>query len=474
MIEKIRTRIAAQLGDVDPATLLFALAAALIAGGILKDLLLLAVGRDRELANLLAFLTFDSGTDSWMPMYRAVDLFRSDPDAALYQTVFFDQMTKFQYPPTSLLPFVALSTLGLSTDAGVSLMQIVTWFGVLAIIVVTAMIYLDQRTLPGLAGFRARPHADVMVIGGIAVAILSFDPVTYAYEVGQIQVLLDLAVGGALLLWLKDRKGAAGAVMALAALVKPQYGVVILWSLLRREHRFSIGFLATGAPIGLISLAVFGLAEHFAYLEVISFIGRHGEVFWANQSINGLLNRLLVDADAMTWNAEAFAPFHPLVYAGTLLSTVAFVLLGLGYRPRWTRRKENPPAEAARQESALDLATMIVALTLASPIAWEHHYGVTAPIMALAFLNLVDLKVRTPVGASGKRVDLLLVGLAISYALVSNYLTQLFPVAGTPLNILQSYQLFGGLALLWVLAGARAALNPAVEPLGAAAAAKSA
>lgn len=467
MIDKMRQRLDRSLAGVEPVTLLLAVAAALVAAGVLKDLLLLAVGRDRELTNLLAFLTFKSGTDSWMPMHRAVELFRSDPGAGIYQVVFFDEMTKFQYPPTSLLPFVGLSALGVSSDAGTAAMQAISWVGVVAIVAVTAMIYRSERTLPGLAAFRAQPRADALVVAGIAVATLTFDPISYAYEVGQIQVLIDLAVGAALLLWLKDRKAAAGAVMALAALVKPQYGVVLLWSLLRREHRFSIGFLATGAPIGLISLAVFGIDEHLSYLSVVSYIGRHGELFWANQSVNGLLNRLLNPSgegtDAMLWNAQAFAPFNPAVYAGTMLSTAAFVLLGLGFRPRWARRKAQPPAgpaRPARQESALDLATMIVALTLASPIAWEHHYGVALPIMALAFVHLADLRAR----GQGRRTGGLLIALGASYLLVSNYLTQLFPVAGTPLNVLQSYQLFGALALLGVLIGLRCALNPASAP----------
>lgn len=443
----------------ESASFVLAVTAALILGSVAKDLLLLAVGRDREISNLLAFLTFRSGTDSWMPMYQAVDLFLGGSGAPIYQTIFFDQMTKFQYPPTSLLPIAALSAVGVDRSAGIALLQMLCFAGVLGIAAVSVKIYLDLRTLPALAEFRARKRVDALAVAGVAVGTLTFDPIMYAYEVGQIQVLIDLAVGGALLLWLNDRKAAAGALMAIAALIKPQYGVVILWSLLRREHRFSLGFLGVGAPVGLVSLAVFGIAEHFGYLSVLSFISRRGEVFWANQSVNGLLNRLLTDVDAMTWDASSFAPYNPVVYAGSMLTTVAFVLLGLGFRPRW-RRKGAPVSDdpvPARLESALDLAAMVTALTLASPIAWEHHYGVTWPMMVLALLALMELRARRP----GRLADGLLIALGASYLLTSNYWTQLFPVIGTPLEVLQSYYLFGGLALVGVLAGTRAALNPA-------------
>lgn len=450
-----------------PASFVLAIAAALIAASFGKDLLLLAAGRDREIANLLAFLTFRSGTDSWMPMYQAVELFLGGSGAPIYQTIFFDEQTKFQYPPTSILPFVALSAMGVERSAGVALMQILCFAGVLGIAAVSAKIYLDLKTLPALEDFRARKGADALAILTIALGTLTFDPIMYAYEVGQIQVLIDLAVGGALLLWLNDRKASAGAVMAIAALIKPQYGVVLLWSLLRREHRFSVGFLGVGAPVGLISLAVFGIAEHFGYLSVLSYISRHGEVFWANQSVNGLLSRLLTDADAMTWDANAFAPFNPVVYAGSMLTTIAFVALGLGFRPRWRRKNADAgDPQAARLESTLDLAAVITALTLASPVAWEHHYGVTWPMMVLALLALLQVRARRP----GRLANGLLLGLGASYLLVSNYWTQLFPVVGTPLNVLQSYVLFGGLALMGVLVGARAALDPsAVEARGSAA-----
>jgi hypothetical protein len=454
MLQTVRRRLEA----LDPATLLFLLAVALIAAGVLKDLALLAVGRDRELSNLLAFLTLRSGTDSWAPMHAAVELFRSDRAAGIYQTVFFAEQTKFQYPPTSLLPFVALGSLGLGRDGLIGLMQLITFAGVIGIVAVTTKLVLDQRDLPGLKPALATPLATWLVLAAVAAGTLSFDPIMYAYEVGQIQVLIDLAVGGALLCQLKGRPRAAGAVMALAALVKPQYGLVLVWSILRREHRFSIGFLATAAPIGLISLLVFGIAEHFSYLSVIGYIGRHGELFWANQSVNGLLNRLVHDADAMTWNARAFAPFHPLVYAGTLASTLAFLLFGLGFRPRWTRRADagGPAAAIVRQERTLDLATMILALTLASPIAWEHHYGIAWPAMVLALVALVGLRARR----SDRLVGAVAIGLGASYWLISNYLTQIFPAAGTPFSVLQSYTFFGGLMLLATLSGLRAGLDP--------------
>jgi hypothetical protein len=41
--------------------------------------------------------------------------------------------------------------------------------------------------------------------------------------------------------------------------------------------------------------------------------------------MNGLLDRLLFNGNNLIWDGAAFASYNPIVYAGTLLSFVAFV-----------------------------------------------------------------------------------------------------------------------------------------------------
>ena len=67
----------------------------------------------------------------------------------------------------------------------------------------------------------------------------------------------------------------------------------MLWALLRREWRFAFACVATGL-VGLIgSIAVFGWANHLDYLRVLSHLAERGEAYYPNQSVNGLLNRLM-------------------------------------------------------------------------------------------------------------------------------------------------------------------------------------
>lgn len=464
--------VRARLADANPVALFLCAAAAVIGFGILKDVALLLIGRDRELGLLLDWLTLHAlqayrgpdgicvngpcSDDSWMPIYRAVEYFRSAADPQVYRTIFFEQHTKFQYPPTSLLPFLALDTVGVDAAKGLRLMQVLSAGTVIGIVAAATLLARETAAQMGLKQYLTNARAAWLLFACVTVGTLFFYPIMFAVRIGQIQILIDLAICIALLCWLRDRKGVAAAFVAFSALIKPQYALLLVWALIRRETQFAVAFALVALPAGILSLGIFGLAEHLDYLSVLSYISRHGEVYWPNQSMNGLLNRLLVDVNPLKWSYTDFAPFHPVVYFGTLVSSIALIVLGLGYRPRWVRSPTDSVApEAKRTESILDLCTAVMVLTIAAPVAWEHHYGVSWPIMIVACIGLVGLYVR------GRHRDaaVLLGGLATSYFLISNYFTPLERFAFPPWNVVHSYIFAGGLLLLAVLVRFRSDLG---------------
>ena len=77
-------------------------------------------------------------------------------------------------------------------------------------------------------------------------------------------------------------------------------------------------------------------------------------------------------------------------------------------------------------------------VTIASPIAWEHHFAVFLPVYVVAYAALAQ--------SLGK-----LILLAASYLLVATYIAAAQLLAPTFLNVLQSYMLFGSLILLALL-----------------------
>ena len=128
-------------------------------------------------------------------------------------------------------------------------------------------------------------------------SVFTFHPIVIAQYLGQIQVIIDLLVCIAFLAWLSDKKYIAGGMFAIASLIKPQLMLLLIWALIRREKACLIGMFVIFIPAGIISLAIFGFQEHVDYLKVLSHIGSRGESFWPNQSLNGILNRLILDAD---------------------------------------------------------------------------------------------------------------------------------------------------------------------------------
>ncbi len=209
----------------------------------------------------------------------------------------------------------------------------------------------------------------VLAATGLA-SVLLFYPITRSEVIGQIQTLMTLAAGLALLAWQRGSPRLAGVMIGLCCIIKPHWGIVILWAALRRQWRLALPALATATFFVLIALWKYGLANMLDYLPVVSFIGKHGESFYANQSVNGLVNRMLFNGNNLQWLSHEFAPFHPLVHAATLASSI----LLLGAILLWKRDKS---------PSVIDLALVMLTLTIASPIAWEHHYGLLLPVFAV-------------------------------------------------------------------------------------------
>jgi hypothetical protein len=358
--------------------------------------------------------------DSWLPMRAALDWVRTAPDGSLYHEIFFNRHLKFQYAPTSLLPLAGLDAIGLGTDP-VLLNRINRLLLLLSAVGIGALTWI---LLPD----SGRTHNDstargfaALVVGG---ATFLFFPMTYGYLLGQLQVWNNALFVFACLAWALDKRIAAGILIGMICLFKPQLSIFALWGLLRREWGFFLGLAITGAAGLVASVLLFGLQNNIGYLEVLSYISRHGEAHLSNHSVNGLLHRLVGDDDGLIWRNDAFSPYHPVVYAGTLVTSAAILLVGL-----WP----------------LQFELAALAFTMASPLAWEPHYGVLAPIFATLFCFVLAMPDR-------RKRGIWLLGLAITFVVSANHWAFVGLFAHTPLLVLQSYLLFAGLgvmAMLW-------------------------
>jgi hypothetical protein len=391
--------------------------------------------------HLKRFVRGEAFADSWDPMRAALRAFREDPDVPLYQKVFFESGTKFQYPPTSLLLLDAWEHAPAPDPLSNAMLNGLSQIMVAITLVLAVALFLRsvERVGPPAVG---PLDTFLRLVAALALAA-TFHPVLRAFTLGQLQTWVNALAAVALFATAARAPGIAGAAAGFACTLKPQLGLLLLWALVRREHRFALSMLATAGAFGAVSLAVFGLDDHLAYLDVLQVLSAHGESLHTNQSVNGLLHRWLGNGPNLEWIATAYPPFHPIVYAGTLGSSLGLVGIALF----WRRREH-----AAAPE--LDLGIAVLAFTLASPIAWEHHYGVLLPILAW----MAPMAIRD--AASGPALG---VALALAWLLTGQLAQVADLAAGTAWTPLQSYRLAGGvltLALLFRLRGAAGEAPP--------------
>jgi hypothetical protein len=381
--------------------------------------------------------------DSWGIMAYALQYARSPHSTPLYTEIFFNQRLKFQYPPSSLFAIAGMLWLGgpdrvrtaeCPDFMPASLNDVLGWFFIV-MSAVSAAILLERglrQTLPGPSSTALIAARSVLVLG----LAVTFYPIVKAFTLGQIQIWLNGMLALSLLCWATNWKASSGVLIGLMCLVKPHYGLFVLWAVLRREWRFTLACVTAGL-LGLVaSIVTFGWTDNLDYLQVFWFLSQHGEVYYPNQSFNGLLNRVmtLIDPenyDSLGFDDNGFPPFNPWIYAGTVATSLAILSAAL-----LRRGNEGDP------DRVFDFCTIALSVTMASPIAWEHHYGIIFPIFAVLLASVIGHRTR-------------LIMLAVSYVVISNF----FPVANllapTVFNVAQSYLLFAALIVLALLHTAR-------------------
>ena len=372
-----------------------------------------------------------AGWDSWRAMLEAIGHLREKP-TLLYEDIFFGQGVKFQYPLSSLLLLdVPERVTGLGWYLLIRITNFICFISVLAIAIATCFIFINEMVIVNAQGefhLDARQRLFLIFISLIVVTV--FYPVTKSFSLGQIQTLITLAVCIIFLAWQGKRFVSAGILVGICCAIKPQWVVLILWGALRKQWGFVLAATLTSSAIFIAAISMYGVGNFLDYFSVLSFLGRHGESYYPNQSVNGLLHRLFFNGENLEWQANVFPPYHPIVHWMTLASS-AFIL---ATAMLW-RRNKTP--------GTLDLALIILSLTMASPIAWDHHYGVLLPILAVSLPAVLVLRAFGTWTAAY---------VWIAVFLVSQKLDELTKwSASTWLNPLQSYLFFGSLMILLMI-----------------------
>ena len=381
----------------------------------------------RHMANLAPFV-FD---DSWNPMHLALQVLGGAKKNALYETLFFGEGVRFQYPPSSLLPLDLLTRIGLGSNVNLDRLNYA-----LLLINALSMAFLAHlftsrlpRNLSSSGESQARWAMPMIAF----IATFLFYPMIWAVVLGQIQVWIDLLFTLACISWVYGRRALPGAIIGACCAIKPQFALLLLWALVWREWIFATGVLVVAVPIALLSVAAYGLHNNIAYFDVLSFLSKHGESFYANNSVNGIINRYLGNGSNLRWDVFQFVPFNPVVYGGTLCAS-ALAVAAIVW-PALLRR---------RNATIFDFGAASLLSVMGSPIAWQHHYGIMLPLYV--FLLLSVLSEPASRSRSWRRA-----ALALSWFLSANLLSFTYLLADTHLNFLQANLFFGGVMLVPLL-----------------------
>ncbi|MET1056285.1 MAG: glycosyltransferase family 87 protein [Pedobacter sp.] len=370
-------------------------------------------------------------SDSWGPMIMALKYIGNNMREDVYDSL-FQRGVKFQYPLTSLLLFDVPARL-----SGLSYEQLITMFNMISRICVFGTGLLTAHLLTqvtkrasGLPDQKTKTCNPVILYCLIMLLTLMFYPLIQSYLLGQIQTLLTFLTTLAILCWLQNRKIAVGVIVGFICLIKPQLGLLLIWAVIRKQWKMVIPAVVVGSVFVAVSIAMYGFALNFEYLSVLSYLSHHGESYYVNQSINGLMNRLTFNGANLEWD-QKFPAYSAVVYYVTVISSLMLISFGL-----LTGFKNKKP-------HVIEFCIAILSTTMASPIAWEHHYAIVLPI----FIVLSPFACYYYQNNKGA-----LIVLGFGFLLISQYFEIAKAAANTPLNFLQSYLFFGACIVLYFLA----------------------
>lgn len=372
-----------------------------------------------------------SGEDSWAPMLHALKFLGAPARGRLYQTLFFSQHIKFQYPPSALLPLDLLRHLGVASFEQYNLVNAVA-------LVFTGLIFAMFTTqILGPVFFLGLRCP----IGPVAFIIaIRFYPNNLAFQIGQMQVILGLLFLLACWALLHDRRILAGCLIGAAGMVKPQFLPLGLIALRWKDLQF-FGGLFTVVILGLaLAVGRYGWDPQLDYLNVLTFLSKHGEYQHLNQSLGGILTRWLyhghsLDRDPLGDIPQSeFPPYISGAYYPSVISSLVMLAV-----PFLLRAKSEDPVSRLQ---AFCAATILC--TMASPIAWVHHFNVLLPAYTVAFKGIFERW-------TGGRALGVVVLTALSLCLVGYPLVAAAAATDPAHNILQSHVFFGACILVVVL-----------------------
>ena len=274
------------------------------------------------------------------PLYAAF-LHHAFPDATLRPAYIYPPSFALLVAPLGLLPD------GLAAAAWMAIEQ-----ASLALAIVVVLRWL-------------RPSGWAVTV--VLLATLTFYPLWVDVVQGQANLLVLMLVTVGIVGILRDRP-AFGAAIGAAAALKLTPLILVVWLLLDRRFR-AAAFVLGGFALLTCAGALLRFQDTVAYVAQVLPALAAGTAFYANQSLAGLLDRVL--------SANAYTdPWIVVPWVTMLLITAAAGLIAWWW---WQTRDQPAPARAA---------AFIPLIPLLSSVTWTHHLVIVLPLIWLSAIAL--------------------------------------------------------------------------------------
>ncbi|MCY3749716.1 MAG: glycosyltransferase family 87 protein [Chloroflexi bacterium] len=335
-------------------------------------------------------------------------------------------------PPTAMLYFAPFSTMPLAA----------------ARLVFLAVNHLALLATAALTWRMVRPARTPWVWLGLVLGVAALlDPILLAFRLGQVDLIIGLALAAAAYRLRGGDDAWAGACIGIAAMLKIAPGLLALYLLWRRRWKALGGLAATVIAIGLLSLAFAG-ADAWAYYMTVRLPDLlAGSALFNNLSLSGLVLRVFMGPEL----ARGILDLQPDIAVARLLIVIAVLAVLVATAKALGRQ--------ARQGRAfvLEFSLAIVAALVISGVTWPHYLAWLLPLVGLS------LAFRWPTGASRWTPVLCGVGLALASLPLDAYgglFGSIFDISMTALSIrsLGLFTLF--LGLLLAVRGVRSDADP--------------
>jgi len=196
---------------------------------------------------------------------------------------------------------------------------------------------------------------------------LLYPPMARSLELGQVNIVLFALIVSAAWLMARDRSVLAGALLGVAALVKPQLGLLWIYLLWTRRWKAAVSCAVTVLIITGGTMVSLGIEPFRTYVfDVLPRISS-GQAYIANQSVYGVLARVFVSDPAYLF-ADRLMESNFWIDTLSLAAGLAIIVLTLRAIP------QSAAADRSSDTVLLEFATVICALLLASRIASIHQF----------------------------------------------------------------------------------------------------